>query len=469
MLTLGDVVEGLSGVRPVRMTQPVHHFTIDSRQARPRDVFVALKGEQTDGHLHVADALSRGAIAALIDRDVETDAVVIDLRPGATIPQSLPVPVCLRVVDVLTALQALARWWRGRFPELRVVGITGSVGKSSTKELVAAVLARRFDVLKSEGNLNNEIGLPLTLLRLDARRQRAVLEMGMYARGEIAMLCSLARPVVGVVTNVGPVHLERLGTIEAVAQAKAELIEALPSDGVAILNYDDPRVRSMASLTKARTLYYGLDPAADLWADEIRSEGLHGVHFQLHYREEAMHVHVPLLGRHSVHTALRAAAAGLAEGMMWDHILEGLQDRRAQLRLVAVPGPNGSTILDDTYNASPESTIAALNLLDEFEGRKIAVLGDMLELGAYEEEGHRKVGLRAMDAAGILVTVGELGKIIGDEARRNGLPAERLCICASNAEAIEYLKGAVRPGDIVLVKGSRGLHMEDIVAALGQG
>jgi UDP-N-acetylmuramoyl-tripeptide--D-alanyl-D-alanine ligase len=263
--------------------------------------------------------------------------------------------------------------------------------------------------------------------------------------------------------------LERLGSIEAIAQAKSELVEALPADGVAILNYDDERVRPMAGLTRARVLYYGLDAAADLWADDIRSEGLEGVRFQLHYRTEWMHMQVPLLGRHSVHTALRATAVGLAEGMSWDQILEGLQDRRAPLRLVAVPGPQGSTLLDDTYNANPESTIAALNLLAELEGRKIAVLGDMLELGPYEESGHRKVGLRAMDVADILVTVGELGRIIGNEARRNGMPVDRLRLCASNDEAVEFLKQAIRPGDMVLVKGSRGLHMEDIVAALGQG
>ena len=469
MLTLADVVEGLNGVRPTRALQPVRRFVVDSRQAAPRDVFAALRGEHTDGHLYVAEAFSRGAIAALIDRDVDIDAAVIDVRPDSTIPPTLPLPACLRVADVLSALQSLARWWRARFPALRAIGITGSVGKSSTKELAAAVLAQAFDVLKSEGNLNNEIGLPLTLLGLDVHHQRAVLEMGMYARGEIAALCAIAKPTVGVVTNVGPVHLERLGTLEAVAEAKAELVEALPGDGVAILNYDDERVRAMARLTRARVFFYGLDPAADLWADDIQSQGLDGVRFRLHYQGEALHVQVPLLGRHSVHTSLRAAAVGLAEGMAWDHILQGLQDRRAQLRLVAVPGLNGSTILDDTYNASPESTIAALNLLNELEGRKIAVLGDMLELGAHEEEGHRKVGLRAIDVAGVLVTVGERGAIIGEEARRNGLPADRVRLCASNAEAIDYLKTVIEPGDMILVKGSRGLRMEEIVAALGQG
>jgi UDP-N-acetylmuramoyl-tripeptide--D-alanyl-D-alanine ligase len=469
MMTLADVIEGLNGVRPPGALQPVRRFVIDSRRAAPRDVFAALKGENTDGHLYVEEAFSRGAIAALIDRDIAIDATVVDVRPGRPLPSSLPLPVCLRVDDVLAALQSLARWWRSRFPALRVIGITGSVGKSSTKELAAAVLSRRFDVLKSEGNLNNEIGLPLTLLELDEHHERAILEMGMYQRGEIEMLCAIAQPVVGVVTIIAPVHLERLGTVEAIAQAKAELVEALPEDGTAILNYDDLRVRQMASVTKARPLYYGLDPAADLWADDIQSAGLEGVGFRLHHRGETMHVQVPLLGRHSVHTSLRAAAVGLAEGMIWDQILEGLQDRRAQLRLVAVPGPNGSMILDDTYNAGPESTIAALNLLEELEGRKIAVLGDMLELGVQEEEGHRKVGLRALDVASVLVTVGERGAIIGAEAKRGGMSGDRVHICATNAEAIEHLQAILQPGDMILVKGSRGLHMEDIVNALGQG
>jgi UDP-N-acetylmuramoyl-tripeptide--D-alanyl-D-alanine ligase len=447
----------------------VGRFVIDSRQVGPGDVFVALRGENTDGHRFVDDAFSRGAIAALIDRDVEIDATVVDVRSGQTMPPATSLPVCFRTVDVLTALQSLARWWRSRFPALRVVGITGSVGKTSTKQLTAAVLSRNFNVLKTEGNLNNEIGLPQTLLGLTGRHQRAVLEMGMYARGEIAALCSIAQPSIGVVTNVGPVHLERLGTIEAVAQAKSELVEALPGDGVAILNYDEPLVRQMAGRTRAQVLFYGLDPGAELWADNITSEGLEGVYFDLHYHDEALHVQVPLLGRHSVHTALRAAAVGVVEGLGWDQIVEGLRDRGAQLRLVAVPGPNGSTILDDTYNASPASTIAALNLLEDLGGRKIAVLGDMLELGSYTEEGHRKVGLRAIDVADILVTVGKLGAMIGEEARRNGMPADRVRICASNEEAIQFLMDVILAGDMLLVKGSRGLHMEEIVAALGQG
>jgi UDP-N-acetylmuramoyl-tripeptide--D-alanyl-D-alanine ligase len=206
-----------------------------------------------------------------------------------------------------------------------------------------------------------------------------------------------------------------------------------------------------------------------VWADEIISEGLGGIHFTLHHRREALHVQVPLLGRHSVHTSLRAAAVGLAEGMMWDHILEGLQDRRAQLRLVAVPGPNGSTILDDTYNASPASMIAALNLLSDLNGRKIAVLGDMLELGEYEDEGHRMVGLRALDVADVLVTVGTLGRTMAIEAIQNGMPRDRVQMCETNDEAIAYLDRIIQADDLILIKGSRGLHMEDIVNALGRG
>jgi UDP-N-acetylmuramoyl-tripeptide--D-alanyl-D-alanine ligase len=347
-----------------------------------------------------------------------------------------------------------------------VIGITGSVGKSSTKELAWAVLRQRFNTLKSPGNLNNEIGLPLTLLHLDQSHERVVLEMGTYDLGEIRTLCAIAAPQVGVVTNVGPTHLERLKTVERIAQAKAELVQALPPDGVAILNQDDPYVRAMARQTQARVFTYGLTPEADLWADDIVSEGLEGIHFVLHYQGEALHTKVPLLGHHSVHTALRATAVGVVEGMTWHEIFSGLQDSSVQLRLVSVPGSNGSTLLDDTYNASPTSTIAALNLLDDLSGRKIAVLGDMAELGDYEEEGHRKVGCRAADTVDLLVAVGRRARLIAEEAQACGLAPEAITQVDSNDEAIAYLRRVTQAGDIVLVKGSRSMAMEDIVGAL---
>ncbi|HTP09143.1 MAG TPA: UDP-N-acetylmuramoyl-tripeptide--D-alanyl-D-alanine ligase [Anaerolineae bacterium] len=471
MFILADLIEGLAGRRPSDAAQTIQRFVIDSREVRPGDVFVAFRGEKTDGHLYVGDAFGRGAVAAIVEQEVPIEALVLDLRHNVTqrAIKQWTLPVIFRVDNSLIALQELAKWWRLRQKNLRVIGVTGSVGKSSTKELIATVLERDFVILKSEGNLNNEIGLPLTLLQLEPKHQRAVLEMGMYARGEIIRLAELAQPIVGVITNVGPVHLERLGSIETIAEAKAELVQALPPEGTAILNFDDARVLAMRDKTQAQVLTYGLDPQADLWADEIASEGLEGIHFRLHYRNEEFHVQVPLLGRHSVHTALRAVAVGLAEGMTWDHILEGLQDRRAQLRLVAVPGPNGSTVLDDSYNASPASMIAALNLLAELNGRKIAVLGDMLELGEYEDEGHRMVGLRAIDATDVLVTVGELGRVIAQEALNNGMMSDRVKICGTNEEATAFLNSIVQPGDMILIKGSRGLHMEDIVNALVLG
>ncbi len=466
-MTLADLAEALSGRRPP-WEMPIRHVAIDSRACEVGDVFIALPGERTDGHRYVGDAFRRGAIAAIVHEDVPEGAMTVDLERGPW-PESLAFPVCFRVSRTLEALHRWAAWWRARFP-VRVIGITGSVGKTSTKELTWAILSRRYETLKTEGNLNSEIGLPLMLLRLTPRHQRAVLEMGMYARGEIAALCAIARPVIGVITIVGPVHLERLGSIEAIAAAKAELVEALPEDGVAVLNRDDPYVRAMAERTRARVFFYGLDPEADLWADEIVSEGLEGIRFDLHYRGETFRrVRVALLGRHSVHTALRAIAVGILEGLSWEEIFAGLGDRRAQLRLVAVPGLRGSIILDDTYNASPPSMLAALNLLAELEGRKIAVLGDMLELGAYEREGHRLVGGRAGAVVDLLITVGPRARIIAEEAMAVGLPPHRVWTCESNLEAIEILRQILEPGDVVLVKGSRGLRMEEIVNALCKG
>jgi UDP-N-acetylmuramoyl-tripeptide--D-alanyl-D-alanine ligase len=477
MLTLADVVEGLKGVRPQGLGQIVSMTVIDSRQVKPGALFVALKGERADGHDYVADAFSRGAVAAIVERDVVPSAPTLDLtgaEPALTdaasaLPATWTLPLVLKVSDGLQAIQRVAAFWR-RQHSVRVVGITGSVGKTTTKELAAAVLARRYVTLKSEASYNNEIGLPLTLAHLTDEHERVVLEMGMYDVGEISDLARIAQPQVGVVTIIGPVHLERAGTIERIVEAKTELVEALPPapEGVAILNYDDERVRGMAQSTQARVFYYGLSPEADLWADRIEGLGLDGIRFRLHYRGETLHVKIPLLGRHSVHTALRAAAVGLVEGLTWQEVIEGLRGPSAQLRLVAVPGPGGATILDDTYNASPASTIAALNLLDELDGRKIAVLGDMLELGDYEREGHEKVGMRALEVADVLIAVGPRGRIIGQTAQRWGMPADRVHIVEDNAEAVAVLEQMVTGDDVILVKGSRAMEMEEIVNTLGR-
>lgn len=469
MITLGFVLEVLKGIQPSWADQIIPDVGIDSRKLSPGSMFVALPGESVDGHDFVQDAFNRGASFALIDRPVDEGISVLDLRPDADVDldQDLEVPFCLLVDDALTALQQVAGVWRERL-DIRVIGITGSVGKSTTKELTAIVLKQRYRTLKNPGNLNNEIGLPMTLWRLGEGHQRAVLEMGFYVPGEIEFLCELARPVVGVITTIGTVHAERAGTQDEIARGKAELVKALPPapKGTAILNFDDPLVRDMAKETEARIFYYGLSPDADLWADNVEGLGLDGIRFRLHYQGESIHLKVPLIGRHSVHTVLRAAAVGLVEGLSWEEISRGLRSEQAQLRLVAVRASSGAMILDDTYNASPKSMLAALNLLEEMPGRKIAILGDMLELGLYEEQGHRKVGIRAAEVADLLVTVGELGKLIAQAAAESGLQAGKIHSFLDCDEAINFLQGLLMEEDVVLVKGSRSMRMDKIVAAL---
>ncbi len=442
---------------------------VDSRLAGPGSLFVALRGERSDGHDFVGDAFGRGALAAIVERPVEGCPALLDMEELLT-GEPPAAPVCLQVRSSLTALQALAGFWRRKHAACHVVGVTGSVGKTTTKELVASVLGRRFITLKSEGNYNNEIGLPLTMLRLHSDVQWAVQEMGMYDLGEIAQLARIALPEVGVVTNVGPTHLERLGTLERIAQAKAELVQALPENGLAVLNGDDRRVRAMASLTKARSVvFYGLDSANDVWADSVRSQGLEGLRLCFHHRGQTLHARLPLLGGHSVYGALAAAAVGLSEGLGWDEVIAGLRDPSTQLRLEVLRGVHGTTLLDDTYNASPASTIAALKLLAEMDGRRIAVLGDMLELGEDEAAGHRVVGRRAAEVVSMLVTVGKLARLIGEEALKVGMPADAVHLLSDNDEAVEVLTDALKEGDFVLVKGSRGMAMENIVVQLARG
>lgn len=469
LLTYFDCIEALTDHRPGGNSFIISESAVDSRQVIPAALFVAIPGERQDGHDFISDAFKRGASLALVQKDCSSQFPQVDIRKGwhPTLQNFPDSPFCLMVNDSLQALQQIARFWRRKL-DVRVIGITGSVGKSTTKELVAEVLSMRFTTLKNPGNLNNEIGLPLTLLRLSTGYERAVLEMGFYTPGEITFLCDLALPQVGVITNIGTVHAERAGSQEIIAKGKAELVHALPAapEGKAILNYDDPWVRPMGKETKAQVIMYGLDPAADLWADEIESQGLRGIQLRLHYRNEAMHIRVPLIGEHSVHTVLRAAAVGLVEGLSWGEIVTGLQESRSQLRLVAVHTKKGALILDDTYNASPESTLAALTLLNEIEGHKVAVLGDMLELGQYERQGHEKVGFRTAEVAEKLIAIGERGKIIVEAAKKAGMPATQIQWYPDALSSIDLLSNTLKEGDVVLIKGSHGLRMDRIVAAL---
>ncbi|MSQ27673.1 MAG: UDP-N-acetylmuramoyl-tripeptide--D-alanyl-D-alanine ligase [Dehalococcoidia bacterium] len=442
-LALGSTVLGpaIGFPQALRFSRVV----VDSREAAPGVLFVALPGARTDGHRFIADAIARGA-TGILARDWPSD-VPLEHRTAVLFP----------VGDPLAALQQLARRHRDE-SALRLIAVTGSVGKTSTKDAVAGVLGRRYRVLKSDGNRNTEIGLPLTLLEIEAEHERAVLEMGMYQIGDIAQLCGIAHPQVGVVTNVGPTHLARLGSIERIAAAKAEMVECLPSDGTAVLNIDDPVVARFSERTAASVVTYGLAATAHCRATGIESAGLDGLRFTLSWRGETIAVQTPLQGRHHVWTALAAAAVGFGEGLSVAEVASGLKGLTSVNRLRVRRGMNGAALLDDSYNASPASMKAALDLLSETPGRHIAVLGDMLELGSEEEPGHREVGRHAARRADCLVAVGERAAWIAEAARAAGMTCVRHFLSRNEARA--SLRSRLGPRQHVLIKGSRGMALD---------
>ena len=440
------------GGRLLERRGPDAHFAravIDSRRVEPGDLFVGLPGEHADGAEFAADAVRRGAAG-----------VLLGAMPGGA--SGLEGASALVVDDPLAALQELGAAWRDALPATEVVGVTGNVGKTTTKLMAASVLARRFRVQASELNYNNEIGVPLCLLELRPETERAVIEHGMYTTGEIALLCTWTRPRTGIVLNVGPVHLERAGSLDAIARAKRELVEALPADGHALLNVDDPVVAAMAGHTAAPATRFGTAEEADVRGTDLEGLGADGFAFALHARGEQRRVRVPLPGAHLLSNVLAAAAAGLVEEVPFDEICEALEALDVPLRLSVRALPGGITLLDDTYNASPAATLAALDLLSEMPGRKLALLGDMLELGDLADPSHDEVGRHAAGVADVLFTVGDLAPRISHAARSCGLrDAEHV---TSKEEAARVLLATLRPGDALLVKGSRALALETVVA-----
>lgn len=421
----------------------------DSRTAFAGCLFFALR-DRRDGHDFVADALERGAAGAVVSR----------------IPEDLPDDALLVVVDdPLRALRALAESLRVAQP-IPAVGITGSVGKTTGKEAAAAALGARYRVLKSPASFNNEIGVPVTFLAQEPSHEVAVVEIGFYVPGEIADLCGLVRPQVGVVTAVPerPVHFARTPSVEAIARGKAELVEALPPDGIALLNADDPRVRAMADRTRARVVRFGSAPEAALRATAVSADGLDGSTFTAHYEGERAEVRFPLPGTHLVTCALAGIGAALALGVPLEDAAVAVGTLEPPAHRMSVRRVNGVTVIDDTYNASPAAVDAALRLLGAQRARRVAVLGDMLELGGLSTEAHREVGQTAARCADVLVGVGELAAVAVHEARRAGLADAHTV--PDNASALVLLRRLLRGGDVVLVKGSRALRMEEVVAAL---
>lgn len=458
---LRDVLAGTGG----ELSRPVEDHTVflrlerDSRRIEPGDVFLAVRGENLDGHDYVPAALERGAATAIVSHEWAA------AHPEITSPLIL-------VDEPVKALQRWAKWRRERL-DVKVIGITGSVGKTSAKESIAAVLSQKFKVFRSPGNFNNEIGLPLSILDCPEDAEIMVLEMGgAYAFGELTFLSEIAKPSVGVVTNIYPVHLERMGTLENIAKTKQELVEAIPPDGFIVLNHDDPRVRAMATVARAPVITYGVHEPADVQAYDAVSEGLKGTSFWVRIDGEETFLRVPFVGGPGLQIAIVAIAVGHGFGMHISEMIVGLRDPKVQVRLLFVPGPNGSQLIDDTYNASTPSVLAALGLLAELPAkRKIAVLGDMRELGTHEEEGHRVVGGRAGDVVDMLVTFGNLTHYTVEEACSISRPPDRPLTVREfrldeRDELTDFLRAELREGDVVLLKGANGLHMDTIVGEI---
>lgn len=438
----------------------LNSVSIDTRTLKPGDVFFALRGENFDAHHFLKQAVAAGAGALIVAGDDGAAS-------SAALIQASGPPV-IRVQDTLAALQKLAGYNR-RQHAVPVIGITGSSGKTTTKDMVASVLEQKYKVLKTSGNFNNEVGLPLTLLQMDDTHQVVVLEMAMRAPGEIAFLAGLASPTGAVITNAGEAHIERLGSRENIARAKGELLDHIPENGFAVIHSESPHLPAQAARCRGKIIFFGAE-GDDAYARGIRKEST-GNKFNIVYNQEKAEIFVPVAGLHNVCNALAAAVVGKEMGLDWGEISKGLAQTKFSSMRMEIVNAGGVTVINDAYNANPSSATAALHALREMAGqrRSIAVLGNMLELGDEAARGHRKVGrVAAMCAVKYLFTVGDLAEYVARGAKESGMPRSHIKVCGNNQEALHELKSIIFPGDMVLVKGSRGMHMEEIVAGLLQ-
>ena len=450
-LTLAEVLAGTGGTLATAAGEwSLGGVSIDSRTIQTGELFVAIEGPRFDGHDFVGDAARRGAGAAVVRRDAE-------------VPETLPL---VRVEDTTRALGDLARHWR-RQASAPVVGLTGSVGKTTTKEMTSALLATRGPVLKTEGNLNNHWGLPLTLLGLREEHTAAVLELGMSAAGEIRRLSAIAEPDVAVITRVAPVHLESFASVEAIAEAKAEILEGVRPGGTAVLNADDPRVARIGETWAGRAVWFGRDRRCDVSAERWRGTAF-GMRFDLRVEGRRVDVALPLAGPHFVENFLAAAATAHVLGVTAETMAEAATGitaarHRGEVRRLG----EGVVLLDDSYNSSPEALEAAVVALTLAPGRRrVAVVGDMLELGETGPALHRESGRALAGRVDAVVGVGPLAREIVAGAREAGLAEAAVARFDDVAAAAAAVDDLVRPGDAVLVKGSRGIRLETFVDAL---
>ena len=437
-------------------------ISTDSRTITEGELFIALKGPRFDGHHYALEALKKKAGGVLIGEDQVGDIRWNGYRSRAVIA----------VKDTLTALGDIARDWRRKYgPPL--VALTGSNGKTTTKEMIAACLETTFPILKTKGNLNNLIGVPLTLLTLTEKERVVVLEMGMNEPGEIRRLTEIAEPDVGLITNIQKVHLEGMGSLERLKEEKGELFRKMRRDGTILVNQDDPRVVDLARDYPGQKITFGIETPAEVMAKEIQLGGVEGTSFTLILEGEVMEIHLQLLGRHFVPNALSAIAVAFLFGVELKQAKEAIENIQSfPMRMEVVPFKGGKTLINDAYNANPYSMELALETLVEVKGkgRAIAVLGDMLELGNFEKEAHEQLGERVSELAiDFLLALGKDAPLVVESAIRHGFPIERTRIVESHSEAISLLRQMLENGDWILVKGSRRMAMEKIVEGLTEG
>lgn len=435
--------------------------SIDSRTVKADELFFCIRGDRFDGHDFLADALKKNVAGIVLSQPAK-------LQDAVANPPGESGPFIIRVSDTLNALQELARFYRKQIP-VRVVGVTGTNGKSTTKEMIAAIAETRFKTLKTQGNLNNHIGLPLSVLKMDRDHEVAVLEMGMSAAGEIRRLAEIAQPDIGLITNISAAHLVELKSVQHIQAAKGELFEALGDAHTAIVNADDPLVLELARSLKARTITFAIDNAADVRAGDIRPLANDGFDFSVRLFDKDFPLRLPFLGSCNIYNALAAMAAGYSLGVPAEDMAAGLHNCRRMPQRYEIIQHNSMTLINDAYNANPISMMESLKTLSNYatRGRRMLVIGDMLELGEQSRSAHlqlgREIAGRPID---LLVTVGELAALAAQGAREQGMENGRVVALATREEAIAYLKKNTRADDCLLFKGSRGAAMERVLHGL---
>lgn len=456
-LTIGEIVEATKGQTMTgSLTDTVTGISTDSRTLKKGQLFFALHGENHDGHRYLDSVFEKGASGAVVDRDVSSGMLNI-----------------VRVKDTQRALGDLAQYWRRRF-SIPVVAVTGSNGKTTTKDMIAAVLATRYRVLKTEGNFNNLIGLPLTLFRLTPQDEVAVLEMGMNRAGEIDRLAEIGEPKVGVITNVARAHLEGLGSLAHIVRAKAELLGRLPKEGVAVLNKEDSSYPQLKKSSRSRVVTFGARKGSTVRWMSSQTNLLKGMSFSALVHEKKSSFKIHLLGRHNISNALSAIAVGDYFGIPLKEIKKALSAfQSASKRMEVVSKARGIDLINDCYNANPDSVKASLQFLLEFQKQRrhkrrlFIILGDMLELGPSAALLHREVGREVARAkAGFLVAVGEHAKAVVQGAIKGGLSPKKGIFFRDVETAIPTIREHLKPKDLVLIKGSRGMKMERVADAL---